>query len=92
MRLTRPDIMVALSILSRFMKNPQKHHWTAIKDILRYLKGTINRGLLYKSPGLTLVDEWIITLPLGRFKLCSMSRHPTHAGPVLASLVSSTRI
>ena len=54
--------MVALSILARFMKNPQKEHWTAIKDLLRYLKGSINRGLLYESSRLTLDDEWTLTL------------------------------
>ena len=62
MRLTRPDIMVALSILARFMKNPQKEHWTAIKDLLRYLQGSINRGLLYSSSQLTIDDEWTLTL------------------------------
>ena len=62
MRLTRPDCLVAISILARFMKNPQKVHWTAIKDILRYLKGSLNRGLLYQASGLTLKDEWTLTL------------------------------
>ena len=62
MRLTRPDCLVAISILARFMKNPHKCHWTAIKDILRYLKGTRNRGLLYQASGLTIDDEWTLTL------------------------------
>ena len=44
------------------MKNPHKCHWTAIKDTLRYLKGTKNRGLLYEASGLTLDDEWTLTL------------------------------
>ena len=62
MRLTRPDCMVAISILAKFMKNPQKVHWTAIKDILRYLKGSKDRGLLYTSSRLTLDDLWKLTL------------------------------
>ena len=62
MRLTRPDCMVAISILAKFMKNPAQQHWTAIKDILRYLKGSRNRGLLYTSSGLTLDQEWTLTL------------------------------
>ena len=39
---TRPDIAAAVGILSRFMSNPSKDHWTGIKRILRYLKGTLN--------------------------------------------------
>ena len=31
-RLTRPDILVALNILTRFMKDPHQHHWDEIKD------------------------------------------------------------
>ena len=44
---TRPDITYAVSNVSRFCKNPTKQHWTAVKRILRYLKGTPNHGLLY---------------------------------------------
>ena len=62
LRLTRPDILVALSILARFMKNPQKIHWTAIKDVFKYIKGSLTRGLLYRSSGLTLNDVWTLTL------------------------------
>ena len=61
-RLTRPDCLVAISILCRFMKNPQSQHWAAVKDVFRYLKGTINRGLLYRSSGLTLSQPWTIHL------------------------------
>ena len=45
-----------------WLKNPAQQHWTAIKDILRYLKGSRNRGLLYTSSGLTLDQEWTLTL------------------------------
>ena len=62
MRLTRPDCMVAISILAKFMANPSKKHWTAVKDILRYLKGSRNRGLLYASSGLTLDQPWTLTM------------------------------
>jgi len=45
----RPDIMYAVSQISRFLNNPGKKHWTAAKRILRYLKGTINAGIIYKG-------------------------------------------
>lgn len=44
---TRPDISQAVSVVSRFMANPGKAHWEAVKWILRYLKGTINTGLCF---------------------------------------------
>lgn len=39
LRLTRSDILVELSILARFMKNPIKTHWEAVKDLFRYVRG-----------------------------------------------------
>ena len=44
---TRPDISFAVSKLAKFMANPGQVHVTALKRLLRYLKGTESRGLLY---------------------------------------------
>ena len=46
---TRPDIAYAVSCVGRFCANPTKEHWTAVKRILQYLKGTSNLGLLYRE-------------------------------------------
>ena len=46
---TRPDIAHGLSLVSRFMSKPSKDHWNAVKWLLRYLKGTIDKGLVYRS-------------------------------------------
>ena len=46
---TRPDISYAIGSCARFSANPTKCHWTAVKRIMRYLKGTINFGLTYRS-------------------------------------------
>ena len=43
----RPDMTYSVSILSRYMVNPTSHHWIAAKRVLRYLKGTIDFGLIY---------------------------------------------
>ena len=48
---TRPDIAYAVNNLARFNSNPQKVHWTAMKRVLRYLKGTIYHGILYRQDG-----------------------------------------
>ena len=46
---TRPDIVYAVSIVSRFMSEPSKANFVAAKRILRYIKGAENYGLLYKT-------------------------------------------
>jgi hypothetical protein len=47
--LTRPDIAFAVGMVSRYMQKPGKLHWIAVKRIMRYLKGTINYGLIYQE-------------------------------------------
>ena len=37
---TRPDIAFAVGVISRYMANPGKKHWDAVKGVMRYLKGT----------------------------------------------------
>jgi hypothetical protein len=37
---SRPDLSYAMSLVSRYMANPDKEHWTAVKWIFRYLRGT----------------------------------------------------
>jgi hypothetical protein len=44
---TRPDSAHVVSVVSRFMHNPGKEHWNAVKWNLRYLKGTSHFGLLF---------------------------------------------
>ena len=39
---TRPDISHAVSVVSRYMKNPRKEHWAAVKWVFQYLRGTSN--------------------------------------------------
>ena len=43
---TRPELSHSVSIVARFSSNPGILHWNAVKSILRYLKGTINYGLV----------------------------------------------
>jgi Reverse transcriptase (RNA-dependent DNA polymerase) len=37
---TRPDIGFAVSLHSQFLENPGGTHWTAVKHVFKYLKGT----------------------------------------------------
>ena len=44
---TRPDILFAVVKLAQYTQNPGEMHWTAIKRIYRYLKGTEDYQLVY---------------------------------------------
>ncbi|KAK9941249.1 hypothetical protein M0R45_017863 [Rubus argutus] len=51
--ITRPDITYAVSIVSQFMHSPTMAHLHIVKHILRYLKGSVGRGILMKNNGNT---------------------------------------
>ncbi|GJT43808.1 retrovirus-related pol polyprotein from transposon TNT 1-94 [Tanacetum coccineum] len=44
---TRPNIAHAMGVVSRFMSNPGREHWEAVKWLLRYLKGTLKATLCF---------------------------------------------
>ncbi|KAL2334000.1 hypothetical protein Fmac_015213 [Flemingia macrophylla] len=44
---SRPDIMFSVCVCARYQAAPKESHMTAVKKILKYLKGTINCGLWY---------------------------------------------
>ncbi|XP_026432336.1 uncharacterized protein LOC113329710 [Papaver somniferum] len=44
---TRPDIMFASSMLSRFKSSPSHLHLDTAKRLLRYIQGTMNFGIMY---------------------------------------------
>ena len=46
---TRPDISFAVNNVARYCSKPTKSHWTAVKRIFRYLRGTTPHGLLYSK-------------------------------------------
>ena len=44
---TRSDIAFAVSVVSQFMHDPRSSHMNAVYRILRYLKSSPGKGLLY---------------------------------------------
>jgi hypothetical protein len=53
---TRQVIAHAIGVLSRYMSKPGKEHWTTVKRVFRYLRGTTSYGLCYQGiPGLDRV-------------------------------------
>jgi hypothetical protein len=45
---TRPDLMFAVNLIARFMEHPVETHLMAAKRIMRYIRGTLKLGILYK--------------------------------------------
>ena len=43
---TRPDIAHAVHACARYTHHPKKSHAGAVKHILRYLKGTMDKGMI----------------------------------------------
>ncbi|XP_059047601.1 uncharacterized protein LOC131843028 [Achroia grisella] len=46
---TRPDISYAVSVASRNLEKPTKRDVIGVKRILRYLKGSVDKGLTFKT-------------------------------------------
>eukprot|EP00253_Pinus_taeda_P013465 PITA_13465 len=46
---TRPDILHAVGVLSRFMAKPGKEHWQAVKRVLRYLRGKSDHCIVFNG-------------------------------------------
>lgn len=48
---TRPDILYVVGIVSHYLEQPNFLHQNAVKRILRYIKGTLDYGLIYSKQG-----------------------------------------
>ncbi|CAL8993466.1 unnamed protein product, partial [Prunus brigantina] len=55
---TRPDIAYAVSVVSQFMHAPSEDHMAAVTRILRYLKVTPDKGLMFSKYGHTDVEGY----------------------------------
>ena len=54
---TCPDIAYIVNKLCKFMANPGEVHWQLLKHLLRYLKGTKHKGLLFDFANPSSVTE-----------------------------------
>ena len=46
---TRPDISQVVSVVSRYMHDPGKGHWQAVRWIIRYPQNTLDVGLAFEQ-------------------------------------------
>ena len=47
MNFSRLDIAYAVCRLSRYIHNPNNDHWSALARLMKYVRGTMNYGILY---------------------------------------------
>ncbi|XP_066323812.1 uncharacterized mitochondrial protein AtMg00810-like [Miscanthus floridulus] len=43
----RLNIVFAVGYISRFMEDPREDHWATVKRLLRYVKGTVDHGIIF---------------------------------------------
>ena len=55
---TIPDIAYAVNVVSQFMHDPKKPHMDVVEQILRYLKSTPGKGLLFLNHGHLKVEGY----------------------------------
>ncbi|KAG7362125.1 hypothetical protein IV203_025791 [Nitzschia inconspicua] len=56
---SRPDITYAVSAAARFTHSPKRSHEEALKRIGRYLKGTLNEGLVLRPSETLNIDCYV---------------------------------
>nr|GEW91761.1 zinc finger, CCHC-type [Tanacetum cinerariifolium] len=56
---TRPDLSYSVGLLSRFMQDPKDHHLKTVKQVIRYIKGTKEHGIIYKKEGGCRIIEFM---------------------------------
>ncbi|KAK6131582.1 hypothetical protein DH2020_034596 [Rehmannia glutinosa] len=55
---TRPDIAFTINKLSQFLHQPTMHHWLTCKHLLRYLRGTMSLGIMFKPAARMLLEAY----------------------------------
>ena len=64
----RPDIAHAVGVVSRFLSNPRKSHWEAVKWIFRYFRGTSKLCLTFGIKNVALegyTSGYLFTFSVG---------------------------
>ena len=56
---TRPDVCLGISLAGKYQSNPGVDHWTAVKNILKYLKRTKEIFLVYGGDKELIVNGYI---------------------------------
>ena len=55
---THPNITYEVNVVSQFMHDPRKLHMDVVEKILRYLKSTPGKGILFSNHGNLKVEGY----------------------------------
>ncbi|GAU13002.1 hypothetical protein TSUD_173010 [Trifolium subterraneum] len=55
---TRPDLTYSVCLIARYMERPTEIHLAAAKRVMRYLKGTLDLGILYRRNEEMKLQGW----------------------------------
>ncbi|XP_019087412.1 PREDICTED: uncharacterized protein LOC109127282 [Camelina sativa] len=55
---TRPDLSYVIHVLSQFMQKPKEAQWQAALKVVRYLKGTLGKGILLHANSPLHLKGW----------------------------------
>ena len=56
--MTRPDIIFAVEVLSRFMHQLRETHWLTAMRVLAYIKSCSGKGLVYRKHGYVHISRY----------------------------------
>jgi hypothetical protein len=56
--LTRPDVSFPVNTVYQFLHAPTTSHWSTVKHIIRYIKGTLQVGLTFKGSSSQLLSAF----------------------------------
>ena len=56
---TQPDIVLAISVMSRYQSNLGEEHWIAVKNILKYLRKIKDLFLIFGGGSKLRVKDYI---------------------------------
>ena len=59
---TRPDVCYAVNRLSQYMERPKQKHWNGVKKVLKYLKSSVNYGILQKTVFVDIVMQILLEM------------------------------
>ena len=62
----RPDLAQTISMLSKFLSNPRRLHWDAVKWIFRYLRGIVDYDIMFRRQQSDLLVEGYVGCKLCR--------------------------
>lgn len=82
---TRPDVLFVVNYLARFTQKPLECHWTAIKQVIRYLISTTNLKIEYRkdSDGFNVYSDSDHAGPLNKRVTTSRVIINLGSGPII---------